>query len=339
MPAAAIAAAVALGEEARSQHEQPRFRVEIARFAGCQSYGMATQDHLEEGVIRAEPLRVRLRQWPGGERGGTHRRQASRQYARPMTGPVNTAFVRNPSPRLADAELTFLERAPVDVELARRQHAAYRELLSRLGLDVVAFPEAPEHPDGVFVEDVVVIVDDTAILTRPGAESRRGEVATARVALEQAGFSLRALVEPATLDGGDVLQVGDTIYVGRTRRTNDAAAEQLRAIVGPLGRQVVQVDVTGALHLKTAVTALPDGTFVALPDWLDASVLAGEVLAAPEPTGGDVLLVGDTVIISSSAPRTADLIRHRGFRVQPVDISEFEKCEAGVTCLSVLAAR
>ena len=249
------------------------------------------------------------------------------------------AFVREPSGRLAEAELTFLQPQSVEIELARAQHREYCSLLGRLGLKVVAFPEAPDHPDGVFVEDVVVIVDDVAILTRPGAPSRRGEVPTVRAELQRRGFTVESLRDPATLDGGDVLGVGDTLYVGRTRRTNDEAARQLAAIVKPLGRRVMQVDVTGALHLKTAVTALPDGTFVALPEWLDADALAGPVVTALDPTGADVLLVDQTVVISSSAPRTAEVIRDLGWTVATVDISEFEKCEAGVTCMSVLSRR
>ena len=250
--------------------------------------------------------------------------------------PARTAFVRTPSPRLADAELTFLEPSPVDVERARAQHAAYRQLLAGLGLSIVELPPAPEHPDGVFVEDIVVVCDSTAVLTRPGAPSRRGEVDTGVDAFEAHGLTIARIEEPGTMDGGDVLQVGDTVYVGRTQRTNDAGAAQLAEVLAPLGRTVVQVDVTGALHLKSAVTALPDGTLIAHPDWFDTSAVRGPVLAAVEPSGADVLLVGETVVISASAPETAALIRRQGFTVEPVDIGEFEKCEAGVTCLSVL---
>ena len=250
--------------------------------------------------------------------------------------PARTAFVRTPSPRLADAELTFMEASTVDVERARAQHAVYRDLLTRLGLSIVELPPAPEHPDGVFVEDIVVVCDGTAVLTRLGALSRRGEVDTAVAAFKAHGLKLGRIDEPSTMDGGDVLQVGSMVYVGRTQRTNDAAAAQLADLLAPLGRTVIQVDVTGALHLKSAVTALPDGTLIGHPDWFDASAVQGPVLAAVEPSGADVLLVGQTVVISASAPETAALIRGRGFSVEPVDIGEFEKCEAGVTCLSVL---
>lgn len=251
--------------------------------------------------------------------------------------PSRSALVREVSPRLADAELTHLVRVAVDVERAVAQHDAYCHLLDELGLGVVVAPAAPEHPDGVFVEDALVVVDDLGITTRPGASSRRDEVATVAPLLGDLGLRSAAIEAPATLDGGDVLQVGATVYVGRSSRTDDDAIEQLRALVAELGREVVPVDVPGALHLKTAVTALPDGTLLAVPDWVDTAAFGDrEVVAVTEPAGADVLLVGEVVVVSASAPATAALVADRGFEVRTVAIDEFEKAEAGVTCLSVL---
>lgn len=248
-----------------------------------------------------------------------------------------TALVRPVSPRLAEAELTHLDRTPVDVSRARDQHAGYRRMLAELGLEVVVAPPAPAHPDGVFVEDALVVVDDLGILTRPGAPSRRGEVATIAPLLAGLGLQPAALQAPGTLDGGDVLQVGSVVYVGRTTRTDDDGIRQLEELVGPLGREVVPVAVTGALHLKTAATALPDGTILAVTDWLDITAFADrEVVPVPEPAGADVLLVGEAVVVSASAPRTAELIAARGWPVRMVEIDEFERVEAGPTCLSVL---
>jgi len=253
------------------------------------------------------------------------------------SSPTPTALVRTPSPRLVEAELTHLARAPIDLELARAQHAGYVALLSRLGLELAWLPPLPQHPDGVFVEDTVIVVDDTAVLTRPGAVSRRDEVASVGEALLARGCQLHRIVEPGTMDGGDVLQVDGTLYVGRTARTDGAAIEQLRALVGPLGRHVIAVPVTGVLHLKTAATALPDGTIVAVPGRVPADAFGDrEVLAAPEPAGGDLLVVGEVVVVSAAAPRTAELIGRRGFDVEMVEVSELEKAEAGVTCMSVL---
>jgi dimethylargininase len=247
------------------------------------------------------------------------------------------ALVRAVPDTLADGELTYLERQPVDVSVARGQHRAYRALLASLGVDVVELPPLPDHPDSVFVEDVLVVVDDLAIITRPGAPSRRGEIVGLRAALEPLGLRVAELAAPATLDGGDVLQIEDTLYVGRTTRTNAAAHAQLAALVEPLGRRVVPVDVTGCLHLKTAAGALPDGALLYVDGWVDATAFGDRpAIAVPEPSGADVLLVGDVVVLLVSAPLTRELISERGFRTEPIDLSELEKVEAGPTCPSVL---
>ena len=249
-----------------------------------------------------------------------------------------TALVREPSPRLADdAELTFLPRRPVDLALARAQHAAYIEVLTRLGAEVVWLPPLPACPDGVFVEDTVVIVDRLAVLTHPGAPSRRAEVDSLRPTLDRRGWATASIVAPATLDGGDVLQIGRTVYVGLSTRSDRRAVEQLAALLDPLGRSVIGVPIDGALHLKTAATALPDGTILAIGEALDVGAFhAHEVVEPPETAGANVLLVGPTVVVPTSAPMTAELIAGRGFDVVSVDLSELEKVEAGPTCLSVL---
>lgn len=255
----------------------------------------------------------------------------------PPSPSPRAAIVREVSARLAEAELTFLDRAPIDLDRARAQHAAYVTVLEELGLAVRHAPPADDHPDGVFVEDAVVIVDDLAILTNPGAVSRRDEPATLGPLLDDLGFTVVAIGDAGTLDGGDVLQVDDTVYVGRSSRTDAGGVARLTDLLVARGRTVVPVDVTGALHLKTAATALPDGTVLAVPQWLDAAAFAGrEVVAVPEPAGADVLLVGDSVVLSASAPATAELVHERGWAVHTVAIDELEKAEAGPTCLSVL---
>jgi dimethylargininase len=247
------------------------------------------------------------------------------------------ALVRAPSSRIVEAELTHLQREPIDLDRVRAQHDGYLDVLSRHGVVPIQLPALDHHPDGVFVEDTVVVVDDLAVLTRPGAASRRGEVPSVRATLEARGYRIAEIRGPATLDGGDVLQVGDAVYVGRTTRTSADGAAQLAALLAPLGRRVVPVPVTGMLHLKSAATALPDGTIVAVPGCVPAAAFAGrQVIAAMEPAGGDVLLLGDSVVVSASAPRTAASIAARGFLVETVELSELEKAEAGVTCMSVL---
>lgn len=248
-----------------------------------------------------------------------------------------TALVRPVSPRIADAELTHLDRRPVDIGRARDQHLGYCRTLTGLGLHLVEAPPAPEHPDGVFVEDALVVIDGLGVLTRPGAAPRRGEVASIAPLLGDLGLRRAAITAPGTLDGGDVLQVGRTVYVGRSSRTNDAGRDQLRRLLEPTGRRIVPVEVPGALHLKTAATALPDGTILAVPARVDTAAFSSrEVVAVPEEAGADVLLLGETVVLSASAPRTAELVANRGWSVRLVDIDEFERVEAGPTCLSVL---
>jgi dimethylargininase len=247
------------------------------------------------------------------------------------------ALLREVSPHLADAELTFRDREPIDVDRARAQHAAYAATLRDLGLRIVRVPPAPEHPDGVFVEDTVVVVDGLAVLTRPGAATRRREVADVGRVLAGLGFELAAIPAPAHLDGGDVLRIGDEVVVGLSHRTDEAGAAALRELLRDRVSRVRTVAVTGALHLKTAATALPDGSIVAVPGCLAADAFPDrEVLSAPEPSGANVLLVGDTVVTTASAPRTRALIAARGFTVVPVEVGELERAEAGVTCLSVL---
>lgn len=248
-----------------------------------------------------------------------------------------TALVRPVSPRVAEGQVTFLQRRPVDLARAREQHAAYVDLLRELGRDVVELPAADDLPDAVFVEDAVVVVDDLAVLTRPGAASRAAEPATVEPVVRALGLRVERLTEPATLDGGDVLQVGDQVFVGLGSRTNAAGAQQLADLLAPLGRTVTTVAVTGCLHLKTGATALPDGTVLAVPDWLDLHPFAGlTVVPAPEQQGADVLLVDGTVVVSAAAPHTADLVRELGHPVRTVEIDELEKLECGPTCLSVL---
>ena len=252
------------------------------------------------------------------------------------------ALVRAPGERLADGIVTHLERTPVDVALARRQHDAYVSALAGAGWDVVHVAEAPDHPDAVFVEDTVVVVADLAVLTCPGAPQRRGEIEGTRAAVSSLGLRVADLADAAgpgarpTLDGGDVLQVGRRVYVGRGGRTNADGVRALRALLAPLGRTVVPVPLKAVLHLKSALTALPDGTLIGLPELVDTSGLPG-LRVAPEEPGAHVVPLGEgSLLMAASAPRTAAELEDLGFDVVTVDIGEFEKLEGCVTCLSVL---
>lgn len=245
-------------------------------------------------------------------------------------------LVRPPSPRLAEGELTHLERTEVDAGRAHDQWAGYVQAFRARGWDIIPVDAADEHPDGVFVEDAVVIFDDLAVLCRAGAPSRRGESVSVRAAVERLGLPVAEIDAPGTLDGGDVLKTGRTVYVGRSARTNDDAVAQLQALLEPRGWRVVPVPVTRVLHLKSAVTALPDGTVIGYPPLVDDPSAFERFLAVPEPHGNAVVLLGGrTVLLSAAAPATAALLRERGLEVVSVPVGEFEKLEGCVTCLSV----
>lgn len=249
------------------------------------------------------------------------------------------ALVRRPSSRLDEGIVTHIHRRPVDIGLAGRQHDAYRAALAEVGWTVTEVPPADHHPDSVFVEDTVVVFAGLAVLTRPGAEARVGEIAGTEVAVRELGLDIARIEPPGTLDGGDVLQVGRTVYLGVGGRTNRVGTAQLRDHLAPMARDVVAVPLGHVLHLKSAVTALPDGTLLALPDLIDTSAMP-TVHPVTEETGCHVVpLGGEEVLIAASAPRTAEWLALRGYRPVVVDISEFEKLEGCVTCLSVLVTQ
>jgi dimethylargininase len=246
------------------------------------------------------------------------------------------ALVRQPSPRLAEGIVTHIERTPVDVELARRQHESYVQALAACGWAVREVPPADDCPDSVFIEDTMVVCEDLAVITHPGAPERRPETAALPVAAHDLGLCVATIEAPGTLDGGDVLQVGATVYVGHGGRTNAAGIKQLADELAPLGRTVVAIPLTQVLHLKSAATALPDGTVLTFGE-LVAPDAFPRTRAVPEEPGAHVVpLGGREVLIAASAPATASLVAGLGWTPVVVDISEFERLEGCVTCLSVL---
>ncbi|MGC2999037.1 dimethylargininase [Streptomyces sp. G35A] len=250
--------------------------------------------------------------------------------------PSKKALVRRPGPRLAEGLVTHVEREPVDVERAMEQWQAYTDALRTHGWQTVEVDPADDCPDAVFVEDTVVMYRNVALIARPGAESRREETAAVEEAVASLGYSVNRVREPGTLDGGDVLKIGDTVYAGRGGRTDAAGVQQLRAAFEPLGARVVAVPVREVLHLKSAVTALPDGTVIGHVPHVDAPSLFPRFLPVPEASGAHVVpLGGNALLMASSAPRTAELFADLGYAPVPVDIGEFEKLEGCVTCLSV----
>ena len=245
-------------------------------------------------------------------------------------------LVRPPSPRLAAGELTHLPRVEIDPELALDQWRAYVAVFADHGWSVTELEPLNGYPDGVFVEDTAVIFGELAVLTSPGAPSRVGEVASTGRALADLGLDVARIEPPGHLDGGDVLKINRTAYVGLGSRTDLAGLDQLRALVRSRGWAVIGVPVHRVLHLKSAVTALPDGVVIGYPPNIDDPAGFTEFLAVPEEHGTAVVdLGGGSIVISASAPRTAELLRGRGLTVIPTPVTEFEKLEGCVTCLSI----
>jgi len=250
----------------------------------------------------------------------------------------HVAVTRGVSPAIARCELTFLERAPIDYPRAVAQHAAYERLLEDLGLDVIRVEADEGLPDCCFVEDIAIVLDEIAVLTRPGAPSRRGETAAVAAALGAFRPIVR-LEEPARIDGGDVLLMGRRLFVGRSDRTDDAGRAALAEAVRPFDYEVVPVRMSGCLHLKSAVTASTADVLLVNPDWVDLGPFRGweRIDVDPgEPWGANVVTAGGAVVAAAGFPRTADRLRARGLEVRTVDVSEFQKAEGGVTCKSLL---
>ena len=236
-------------------------------------------------------------------------------------------------------ELTHLERAEIDMAAARAQHQAYEAALAALGCAVEQVPGGEHQPDSVFIEDTAVVLDEVAILTRPGAESRRAEVDAVQTALARYR-PIERLSPPATLDGGDVLRIGRTLYVGITGRTNDAGVRQLADVAGRFGYEIVAVEgVAGCLHLKSAVTEVDENVVIVNPAWIDAAVFGGLTcidVDPAEPFGANVVRVGRRVLCAVSAPRTEARLAARGIDTIAVDVSELSKAEGALTCCSVI---
>lgn len=248
------------------------------------------------------------------------------------------AITRLPSRSLEDCQLTHLTRAPIDPDKAAAQHAAYRKLLASCGARVITLEADEAHPDAVFVEDPAIVLDEIAVMMSLGRPERRGERAALEAELSR-HRPIERIEPPDLIDGGDVLRIGKTLYVGRSSRTDEAGIEALRRIASPYDYEVVPVTVNGCLHLKTACTALDDETILMNPEWIDRDAFSGRLIVEvppEEPRGGCVLQVGSTVCVSAAYPKTERLVREKGYRVAATDISELHKMEGGLTCLSIM---
>jgi dimethylargininase len=251
------------------------------------------------------------------------------------------ALTREISPAIARCELTHLEREAIDVNLARAQHTSYETCLRDAGCRVERLAAGPDMPDSVFIEDTAIVFDQVAIITRPGAASRRAETAGVADALRKYR-PLYQMESPATADGGDVLVAGHQVFVGRSTRTNDAGIDAMRRVLTPYGYGVTAIDVRGCLHMKSAATAvghnlllinrawlpsLPSGPFASF-DWIEVH--------PDEPSAANAVRVGDRIIYSASFPRTLERLQRRGLHVATVDASEVAKAEGALTCCSLI---
>ena len=248
------------------------------------------------------------------------------------------ALTRAVPASLHRCELTHLSRSPLDVDLAARQHAAYEDALRAAGCTVVRIPPEPDLPDSVFVEDTAVVFDDVAVVTRPGAASRRRETESTAESL-RAWRRVATIEEPGTLDGGDVLVAGRIVFVGVGARSNADGLRQFAGHLAPFGYQVRGVEVSGCLHLKSAATLVSPSSVLVNPAFVDPRVfepLEPVIVPPEEPSAANALLVGGVVIYSPAYPRTLGILERRGARVVPVDLGELAKAEGALTCCSII---
>ena len=248
------------------------------------------------------------------------------------------AITRDVSESLGQCELTHQPRVLIDLDVARRQHAEYETCLERLGCNVIRLSEAPSMPDAVFVEDTAVVLDEIALISRPGIAARRLEIETVAAALKPFRDLLR-IESPGALDGGDVLVAGKDIYVGLSSRTNAHAVDQMCRWLTPYGYRIRSVEVNGCLHLKSAVTEVSEDTLLVNPNWVDSSTFNLHEIVKVHPDeahGANGLRIGESVIYSLSFPRTAERLDKRGIRIEFVDLSELAKAEGAVTCCSLV---
>jgi len=256
----------------------------------------------------------------------------------PVTGQTY-ALTRQIPATFADGLVTYIDRAPVDLELAIRQHQGYEHTLRQLGAELIALPPLDQAPDSCFVEDTAVMLDEIGIIARPGTVSRRLETESVEAALAGHRALFGRIEEPGTLEGGDVIVAGRTVYVGLSSRTNQDGIDQLRALIESYECRIVPVQVTGCLHLKTGATLIGSDTVLLNPDWLDTSPFDGlnQISVDPnEPFAANTISLSGRIVMAASAPRTREELERKGFDTLSVDISEMEKLEAGLSCCSII---
>ena len=249
-----------------------------------------------------------------------------------------TAITRAVGPAILNCELSFIPRSPIDLAVAVKQHRAYEQVLEKLGARVVSLPAEDLLPDSMFVEDPAIVLDELAVIFPLGTDSRRPEAASIAQALSPYR-KLQHVTLPGTLEGGDILGLGRKLFVGVSKRSNVEGIRQLSAILAPHKYEVIPVPVTGCLHLKSAVTSLGRDTLLANRAWFDPTPFSGYQwldVDLSEPHAANALALGHSIIFPASFPRTRSRIEALGFHVTPLDISELQKAESGLTCSSLI---
>ena len=247
-------------------------------------------------------------------------------------------MTRAVSSSLGYCELTFIDRSQMDISKAIDQHKTYRNLLSGLGVELIELTSADDMPDAVFIEDTAVVLDEIAVLTRPGVESRRDEIQAVRECLRNFR-PVYNIEEPATIEGGDILRIGKKLFAGLTGRTNLHGIRQLQLITADYGYQVIPVPVKGCLHLKTACTFIGNNTVLINPNWINPDIFSGFELIETDPSeawAANTLKIGNSLLIPAGNPKTGEILESRGFNPVEIEISELQKAEAGLTCLSLV---
>jgi dimethylargininase len=259
----------------------------------------------------------------------------------PAEANVPIAITRDISPRFNECEITHIERTPIDIKIAQTQHHEYVQALKELGLAVLELPASADLPDSVFVEDTAVVLPEVALLTRPGADSRKPETESIAHALRPYR-ELIFIESPATVDGGDVLVVGKQIFVGMSTRSNTHAIEQMNQLLGKYGYKTQGVELRDCLHLKSAVTRLDDAnTLLVNRNWVDVETFDGYELVDIDPSeafAANCLPINSSIIYPTTFPKTATKLEARGYRVKPVVLDELAKAEGAVTCCSLIVS-
>jgi dimethylargininase len=250
------------------------------------------------------------------------------------------ALTREVSPRFNECEVTHIDRSPIDVGVADSQHHGYVQALKQLGCAVLELPAEPGLPDSVFVEDAAVILPEAAIITHPGADSRKPE--TESIARALAPYRELVFIQsPATVDGGDVLVLGNQIFVGMSTRSNHESVLQMNRLLGGFGYHAQGVELHDCLHLKTAVTYLDESTLLINPNWVDLEHFERYDLIevdAAEPFAANCLPINGSIIFPTAFPKTASLLEQRRYQLRCVEVDELAKAEGAVTCCSLIVA-